>query len=528
MDKNIIEGRRGGASWHNTAKPSGSVAEVNDAVVQRELSFLSGEILAASATRKSADDIIEKPDGFSKVRTGQGSSNRALDTIDAQASRPVSGERHGEGKHVKSQDQSIMERVLSRTNLRQAWERVKANRGAPGMDAMPVNDFPAFAREHWPRIASMLRKGTYYPAPVRRVFIPKADGTMRPLGVPTVLDRVIQQALAQVLTPLFEAEFSEHSYGFRENRSAHQAVRQLEASWKERRRHAVDCDLKSFFDTVNHDRLMSQLRVKVKDPLALHLIQRYLRSGVVLPDNTRQTTSQGVPQGGPLSPLLANITLDPLDKELEKRGHRFARYADDFLVTVKSCRAAERVKASLIRFVEGTLKLIVNRDKSQSAPLKQCTFLGFQVGTRGKVKWTTKAIARFKLRVREITSRSRGHRVQDVIVELRRYITGWLNYFGISQSYRELLELDEWVRRRVRLYYWKQWKRPRTRRRNLLARGISKQRVHLATRSRKGYWRMSSNSIVQMALTNTWLHQQGVPDMRKQWITLHYGSNAKV
>jgi RNA-directed DNA polymerase len=422
----------------------------------------------------------------------------------------------------------MIEQVLDAENLRRAWQRVKANAGAPGIDGMSVEDFPAFNREQGPRIRSALREGTYRPAAVRRVFIPKPDGTQRPLGVPTVLDRVIQQALAQVLTPLFEGGFSDHSYGFREGRNAHQAVRSVETCWKEGRRYAVDCDLKSFFDTVNHNRLMNQLRVKVRDRKVLGLIRRYLKAGVVLPDGSREATPQGVPQGGPLSPLLANITLDPLDKELERRGHRFARYADDFLVMVRSAKAAERVMASLTRFVEGQLKLVVNRVKSQAAPLKHCAFLGFQIGTRGKAVWTAKAHARFKQRVREITRRNRGHRVQDVIDELRRYVVGWLNYFGLSDTYTALLALEEWVRRRVRLYYWKQWKQPRTRRRHLLALGIPREEVHMATRSRKGYWRMSANSIVQRALTNRWLQEQGVPDMRTLWITLHYGPKARI
>jgi RNA-directed DNA polymerase len=422
----------------------------------------------------------------------------------------------------------MMEQVLTAENLRTAWRRVKANAGAPGSDGMTVEAFPAFCRDHWPRIRSALMAGTYRPAPVRRVFIPKPDGRQRPLGVPTVLDRLIQQALAQVLTPLFESGFSRHSYGFREGRNAHQAVREVEACWKEGRRYAVDCDLKSFFDTVNHDRLMGQLRKKVLDRKVLDLIRRYLQAGVVRPDGTREATPQGVPQGGPLSPLLANITLDPLDKELERRGHRFARYADDFLVMVKSAKAAQRVMTSLIRFVEGPLKLVVNRAKSQAAPLKQCAFLGFQIGPRGQAVWTAKAYARFQQRVREITRRNRGHRVQDVIDELRRYVVGWLNYFSLSDAYTALLELGEWVRRRVRLYYWKQWKQPRTRRRHLLALGIPKDEVHMATRSRKGYWRMSANSILQRALTNRWLHEHGVPDMRTLWIVLHYGPKARV
>ena len=421
-----------------------------------------------------------------------------------------------------------MEQILARENMLAAWQRVKSNAGAPGIDGMTVEAFPEVLRRHWPRIRSALREGTYRPAAVRRVFIPKPDGSQRPLGVPTVLDRVIQQALAQVLTPLFEGGFSTHSYGFREGRNAHQAVRTVETCWQEGRRYAVDCDLKSFFDTVNHDRLMGQLREKIKDRKVLDLIRRYLQAGVVLPDGTREATPQGVPQGGPLSPLLANITLDPLDKELERRGHKFARYADDFLVMVKSEKAAERVMASLTKFVEGQLKLVVNRAKSKAAPLKLCAFLGFQIGSAGRVVWSAKALARFKRKVREITRRNRGHRVQDVIDELRRYVNGWLNYFGISHTYSVVEELAEWVRRRVRLYYWKQWKQPRTRRRHLLALGIPREEVHMATRSRKGYWRMSANSILQRALTNRWLHEHGVPDMRTQWIVLHYGPNARI
>ncbi len=421
----------------------------------------------------------------------------------------------------------MMEQVLERENLLKAWQRVKSNAGAPGIDGMTVDSFPEFCQEHWARIRSALMSGTYKPAPVRRVFIPKPDGTQRPLGVPTVLDRLIQQALAQVLNPRFEGGFSDHSYGFREGRNAHQAVRHVEACWKEKRRHGVDCDLKSFFDTVNHDRLMGQLREKIGDRKVLGLIRRYLEAGVVLPDGTRRPTGQGVPQGGPLSPLLANITLDPLDKEIEGRGHRFARYADDFLVMVKSARAAKRVMESLSRYVEEELKLVVNRAKSKTAPLRQCAFLGFQIGARGRAVLTANAHARFKQRVREITRRNRGHRVQDVIDELNRYVTGWLNYYGISHTYTVMVELDEWVRRRVRLYYWKQWKQPRTRRRHLLALGIPREEVHMATRSRKGYWRMAGNSIVQRALTNSWLHERGVPNIRTLWITRYYGSEAR-
>jgi len=428
-----------------------------------------------------------------KGRTNEEGSDRVEDIRADTASRRGQDECRHDGKHGNPQEQTMMERILAPANLIAAWQQVKANKGAPGIDGMTVEAFPDFCREHWPRIRQAIREGTYNPAPVRRVFIPKPDGSQRPLGVPTVLDRVIQQAVAQVLGPVFEPDFSEHSYGFREGRSAHQAVREMEAGWEEGRRHAVDCDLKAFFDTVNHDRLMEQLRQKIGDRQVLGLIGKYLRAVVILPDGTRETTSLGVPQGGPLSPLLANIVLDPLDKELEARGHRFARYADDFIVMVRSTRAAKRVMASLIRYAEETLKLVVNRAKSRAAPLKACAFLGFQIGVRGKVTWTAKALARFKQRVREITSRNRGQRVQDVFGELRLYVTGWLNYFAISHTYRVVCEMAEWVRRRVRLYYWKQWKQPRTRRRNLIKLGANPNETRMATRSRKGYWRMSSN-----------------------------------
>jgi RNA-directed DNA polymerase len=266
-----------------------------------------------------------------------------------------------------------MEQVLDPANLQRAWQQVRANHGAPGIDGMTVEAFPAFARQHWPRLRDQLRAGTYRPAPVRRVFIPKPDGTQRPLGVPTVLDRVIQQAIAQVLTPLYDDEFSEHSYGFRAGRNAHQAVRHVEQAWAQGRCQAVDCDLKAFFDTVQHNRLLAQLRAKIGGGTLLRLIGRYLRAGVVLPDGTREATPLGVPQGGPLSPLLANLVLDPLDQELTRRGHNFARYADDFLILVRSAKAAQRVMGSVTRYVQDTLQLVVNAAKSKCAPLRQCT-----------------------------------------------------------------------------------------------------------------------------------------------------------
>lgn len=461
----------------------------------------------------------DRTEGSPRTATGMASDANTADRRKSEAKSPDAGLATG------AAERNLMEQIVAPENLNAAWQRVRRNQGAPGVDGVTIEAFPALLREHAESLRKAVLAGSYRPMPVRRTFILKPDGTERPLGVPTVLDRLIQQAVAQVLGPLFDAGFSENSHGFRPGRNAHQAVRKVQEAWKARRRHAVDCDLKSFFDTVNHDRLMDGVRQKVKDRRVLALIRRFLTAGVVMPDGRLEATPQGVPQGGPLSPLLANIVLDPLDKELEKRGHLFARYADDFVIVVKSARAAQRVMASLHRYVEGRLKLVVNRAKSKTAPLPDCPFLGFQITTRGKIVWTEKSRQRFKDRLKAITSRKRGVAVDKMIEELRRYVIGWLGYFGISNTYKELLTLEDWMRRRVRLYYWKQWKQPRTRRRNLIKLGANPKEVKLATRSRKGYWRMSSNSIVQAALTNARLHEQGVPDMRKKWIAMHYGND---
>jgi RNA-directed DNA polymerase len=413
----------------------------------------------------------------------------------------------------------LMEAVLSPANLHQAWRRVKSNRGAPGIDGLCIEDFPAYAREHWPAIRQSLNDGSYQPQPVRRVTIPKPDGGERALGIPSVTDRVIQQAIAQVMTPIFDPEFSESSYGFRPKRSAHGALKQVKADIKAGYRIAVDLDLAKFFDNVDHDILMARVARRIGDKRMLALIGRYLRAGVLI-DDSLQPSELGTPQGGPLSPLLANILLDDLDRELEGRGHRFVRYADDLMVLVKSERAGQRVKTNLTTYLDRQLKLPVNEKKSQVAKIDQCVFLGFTF-RRGKLRWSDAAFADFKHRIRELTGRSWGVSMEHRFQKLGRYLRGWLGYFGISEYYRPIPELDEWLRRRVRMCYWKQWRHTRTKISHLLALGVGKRAAILTGISSKSYWRLSRSLATQVGMTNDWLKAQGLVSIRDLWMKAH-------
>jgi RNA-directed DNA polymerase len=411
---------------------------------------------------------------------------------------------------------NLMEAVVAPENLHRAWRRVKANKGAPGCDGMPVEDFPAYARSHWPAIRQALLDGTYCPQPVRRVTIPKPGGGERALGIPSVVDRVIQQAIAQVMTPIFDPGFSGSSFGFRPKRSAHGALRQVQAAISAGYRIAVDLDLAKFFDNVGHDVLMSRVARRIGDKRLLALIGRYLRAGVKVGDCLRPS-DLGTPQGGPLSPLLANILLDDLDKELEGRGHRFARYADDLLVLVKSERAGQRVKASLTAYLARRLKLPVNEHKSRVSPIDQCVFLGFTF-RKGKLRWSEAAFEDFRHRVRQLTGRSWGVSMQYRLGRLAQYVRGWMGYFGISQYYRPIPELDEWLRRRVRMCYWKQWRWCRTKVRHLLALGVGKRTAILTAISSKSYWHLSRSLATQTGMTNDWLKAQGLINIRELWM----------
>ncbi|MGH8864160.1 MAG: group II intron reverse transcriptase/maturase [Burkholderiales bacterium] len=416
---------------------------------------------------------------------------------------------------MKAINQDLLQAVLDSDNLRQAWKRVKANKGAPGIDGVTIEDFPAYLREHWPALRAQINHGRYQPQAVRRVEIPKPDGGKRVLGIPTVMDRVIQQAIAQVLTPIFDPSFSASSFGFRPGCNAHQAIRQVRSCVLDGYPIAVDIDLAKFFDTVNHDLLMNLLGRTIGDKRLLALIGRYLRAGVLVGGHI-EPSEVGTPQGGPLSPLLANILLHQLDQELERRGHRFARYADDLIVLVKSKRAGERVMGNLTRYLEHTLKLKVNPAKSKVALMSECSFLSFTIKGK-KIRWTEKSQANFKHRVKELTGRSWGVSMAYRLHKLGQYLRGWLGYFGISQYYRPVPELDEWIRRRIRMCYWKQWRWARTKIKNLLALGVSLKSAIQHGVSSKSYWHMARTPVTQQALNNTWLAAQGLLSVKDLW-----------
>jgi RNA-directed DNA polymerase len=434
---------------------------------------------------------------------------------------PTGGDAPAVGAPRASRQDEVMDKrellqaVLASDNLARAWKRVKSNKGAPGMDGVTVQDWPAYARENWPALREQIKDGRYEPQAVRRVEIPKPDGGVRLLGIPTVTDRVIQQAIAQVLTPIFDPTFSESSFGFRPGRNAHQAIRQVQAIVKAGRGIAVDLDLAKFFDTVNHDVLMNLLGRTIADKPLLALIGSYLRAGVLVGEHL-EPSDIGTPQGGPLSPLLANIVLDQLDRELQRRGHRFARYADDMIILVKSQRAAQRVMRSITRYLETVLQLEVNPAKSKVAPMSECSFLGFTI-KGGKMRWTDKALAQFKHRVVELTGRSWGVSMDYRLHKLRQYLRGWTAYFGISQYYSPVPELDDWIRRRIRMCYWKQWRWVRTKIKNLVALGVSLKTAIQHAASSKSHWHMARTPGLQQALSNAWLKAQGLVSVKDLW-----------
>ncbi len=508
----------------------GCASMVNAAVVQLEFASLSGETCRACVPATESVGASNGGDDGAGVsrrhstaawagrpeRRERGSPRRGLEP----SMMPYGGEDVSGTVDNADPHDELLEQVLDRENMRLAWKRVKANKGAAGVDGMSISKASGFIRQNWEAICSTLENGRYKPMPVRRVSIPKPGGGSRPLGIPTVLDRVIQQAIAQVLTPIFDPRFSESSHGFRPGRSAHDAVRQVKKLFRSYYPIAVDADLSKFFDTVNHNLLMRCVAKRVKDKRVLKLIRKYLQAEVIVDGQSKQVR-MGVPQGGPLSPLLANILLDELDKELERRGHKFVRYADDFIIMVKTKAAGERAFSSIRKFLERELKLEVNEAKSKVARLDECTFLGFSI-IRGKIRWSQKSERQFKRRIKELTGRSWGVSMAYRLKKLREYMRGWIGYFGISEYYRPIPPLDQWIRRRLRMCYWKMWKRPKKRFHELRKLGLDDGQIKRVVSSRKGYWKLSRTLATNMGMGNAWLEEQGLISLKEQWSKIHY------
>jgi len=406
----------------------------------------------------------------------------------------------------------LLEQIISKGNMHQAYERVVANKGAGGVDGIGFQDFSLEVKAKWALIKNQLEKGEYRPQAVKRVKIPKANGGTRLLGIPTYMDRMIQQAISQVLTGIYDPEFSSNSYGFRAEKNAHQALEKAKEYINAGYSHVVDLDLEQFFDRVNHDYLMNELSRKIQDKRLLKLVHSILRANIQEQGN-QTACKQGVPQGGPLSPLLSNIILDKLDKELEKRGHRFVRYADDCSIYVKSKRAGERVMESISTYIEKELKLKVNVEKSVVTRPWRTKLLGFtfyhKKGSKG-ISVHRKSIATYKDKIRVITCRSKPYAMEDRMMQIRQLNQGWGNYFKLSEAKSVFAELDEWVRSRVRLCYWIQWKRPWTRVRQLQKLGVKPYQAYLWGNTRKGHWRTVHSPILLRTLNNAFLKKEGL------------------
>jgi len=420
------------------------------------------------------------------------------------------------GEQERALTHDLMGAILCHSNIKQAYKQVKQNKGVAGIDQIPVGEFAVWYAENGESLLSKLYNGIYQPQGVKQVEIPKPNGGKRKLGIPTVTDRIIQQAIAQVLSPIYERKFSDHSYGFRPKRSAYQALKKGSGYAEMGRTIVVDMDLKTFFDVVNHDRLMYRLSLTIGDKTLLGLIRKYLQSGIMVDGIVSQRT-EGTPQGSPLSPLLSNIVLDELDKELERRGHKFVRYADDCNIYVRSQEAGERVMESIAGFIESKLKLIVNKEKSQVCEVNQTKFLGYTIQKDGYLSIAKKSIDRFKEKVRSITKRNRGIKFEQVIAELISVMRGWLNYFQHARCKSLLEKLDSWIRRKLRCYRLKQCKRTITLQQFLKSRGVDTWHSWTLALSGVGHWRKSGCPQAHQALSIKWFDEVGLYNL-----TLNY------
>ena len=410
--------------------------------------------------------------------------------------------------------EKLMEEILGHRNLLNACKRVKKNKGSHGIDGMGMKELMPYFIEHEEEIRETVLKGKYKPKPVRRVEIPKEDGTKRKLGVPTVIDRVIQQAMVQVLSPIYEPQFSENSFGFRPNRNQHQAIRKAQEYIQEGYTTVISIDLEKYFDTVNHSKLIQILSETIKDGRVISLIHKYLNAGVMV-NGVFEKNRQGFAQGGNLSPLLSNVMLNELDKELERRGLRFVRFADDTVVFVKSRKAAVRVSEGVTKFIEGKLKLKVNRGKTSIKNATKIKYLGFSFYIISERKYGIrihpKSVKKMKEEIRRIMKRSNGYGYEKVKVKLTQYIRGWVNYFKIADMKSLLGRIDQWLRHKIRCYIWKSWKKPKVRRQKLEQLGLSKEKARMVSGSREGLWRVSGYQDMNRAITNKKLSRAGYP-----------------
>jgi RNA-directed DNA polymerase len=432
----------------------------------------------------------------------------------AQSIKALQVKEAGEQERALTHD--LMGAILCHNNIKQAYKQVKQNKGVAGIDQMPVGEFAEWYAENGETLLSKLYNGTYHPQGVRQVEIPKLNGGKRKLGIPTVTDRIIQQAIAQVLSPIYECKFSDHSYGFRPKRNAHQAIKKGSDYVEQGSYFVVDMDLKTFFDVVNHDRLMYRLSTTIGDKSLLGLIRKYLQSGIMVDGIVSQRT-EGTPQGSPLSPLLSNIVLDELDKELERRGHKFVRYADDCNIYVRSQVAGERVMESVRNFIESKLKLIVNKEKSQVCEVNQTKFLGYTIQIDGSLSIAMKSVDRFKEKVRSITKRNRGIKFEQIIAELIPVMRGWLNYFHHARCKSLLKNLDSWIRRKLRCYRLKQCKRTITLQQFLKSRGVDTWQSWILALSGVGHWRKSGCPQAHQALSNKWFAEVGLYNLASNY-----------
>lgn len=443
------------------------------------------------------------------------------DSVEREEYAKVPSASPGEGKE-RDGAEDLLERILDRNNLNRAYKQVKRNHGAPGIDGMTVEQALPWLQEHRAELLQSIREGKYTPSPVQRKEIPKPDGGVRKLGIPTVVDRIIQQAIAQQLQPIYEPLFSDASYGYRPRRSGQQAVRQVKKYAEEGYTYAVEVDLSKYFDTLNHELLMELLRKQIHDKRVTGLIKKYLKAGV-MENGVTTRTREGSPQGGPLSPLLANIYLNEFDQEMARRGVKVVRYADDIVVVTKSKRAAEHMLKSCQKFLEGKLKLTMNLQKSKAVSLfshRNFKFLGCCLGKNGRgvyIRVHRNSLQKAKQKLRELTSRSQGRNVRMVMAKVKEFIRGWIGYFYIADMKRILQRWNEWLRRRIRMYIWKQWKKPKTRVQNLKKLGIPAWQAYQWGNTRLGYWRVAGSAVLSRSITNEKLALAGYYDFPAQY-----------